>query len=58
MVRYWTTLASADQWKNWPKYNVASQNVLRLMLPRSEVLATGRFARDHHCQFWDETGIY
>lgn len=58
MVRYWTTLASADQWKNWPKYDVASQNVLRLMLPRSEVLAAGRFARDHHCQFWDEIGIY
>jgi para-nitrobenzyl esterase len=58
MVWYWTTVAGAGQWSFWPRYSPEQQNVLRLMLPTSEVLAAGRFARDHHCQFWDEAGIY
>jgi para-nitrobenzyl esterase len=58
MVRYWTTASEASQWGAWPQYAPEQQNVLRLMLPRSQVLRAGRFAEDHHCQFWDQTGIY
>ena len=58
MVRYWTTASEASQWREWPRYAPEQQNVLRLMLPQSTVLRSGRFAKDHHCGFWDQAGIY
>jgi para-nitrobenzyl esterase len=58
MVRYWTTAGEASQWSDWPRYAPERQNVLRLMLPQSQVLRAGRFAEDHHCGFWEQTGIY
>ncbi|TCM46343.1 carboxylesterase type B [Rhizobium sp. PP-F2F-G48] len=58
MVRYWTTVANANQWEHWPKYDPSQQNVLRLKLPSSQVLPPGRFVADHHCNFWDQQGIY
>jgi len=58
MVRYWATASEASQWSDWPRYTPEQQNVLRLMLPQSKVLAAGRFAKDHNCGFWDQAGIY
>jgi len=58
MVRYWTTAGEASQWRDWPRYVPEQQNILRLMLPQSQVLRAGRFAEDHHCGFWDQAGIY
>jgi para-nitrobenzyl esterase len=58
MVRYWTSASGASQWKDWPRYAPDQQNVLRLMLPQSQVLRAGRFTKDHHCGFWDQAGIY
>ena len=58
MVRYWTTASEASQWREWPRYVPEEENVFRLMLPQPQVLQPGRFAKDHRCQFWDQTGIY
>jgi para-nitrobenzyl esterase len=57
-VRYWTQLQQANGWHDWPKYNPQQENVLRLKTPQSHVLPAGRFAKDHHCGFWDQTGVY
>ena len=58
MVRYWTTASEASQWRDWPRYIPEQQNVLRLMLLQPQVLRSGRFADEHHCRFWDQSGIY
>jgi para-nitrobenzyl esterase len=58
MVRYWTTVGAAPRWNGWPRYDAGQQNILRLMLPKGQVIHAERFAMDHHCGFWDQTGVY
>ena len=58
MVAYWTQLAKPAQWQGWRRYDVEQENIFRLMLPLSQTLPAGRFAKDHHCEFWDQTGVY
>lgn len=58
MVAYWAQPGKAAQWKAWGRYSADHDNVLRLMLPASHMLPQGRFAKDHRCEFWDQTGVY
>lgn len=39
------------------RYDPVRQNVLTYQLPRGRVVE-GRFAKNHHCVFWDKTGAY
>lgn len=58
MVRFWTSASMLDQIKpTWTPYDPAQQNYMTFVLPSAEMKAQ-RFAQDHHCEFWDNIGIY
>jgi len=55
MKQYWTNLAKTgtpnslgETW--WPRFDGASQQLLSLIPPRSQVETS--FAAEHHCGFW------
>jgi para-nitrobenzyl esterase len=57
MVKYWTSVDNASQWGSWQRYDAKQDNYIRLILPEPEMTA-GTFGREHHCEFWDGTGLY
>ena len=58
IVSYWTTVSNAGQWADWKPYDAKQENVFRLVQPLSYTLPAGRYADEHHCPFWDKTGVY
>ena len=57
-MSYWTTVSNAGQWADWKPYDAKQENVFRLVQPLSYTLPAGRYADEHHCPFWDKTGVY
>jgi para-nitrobenzyl esterase len=57
MKNYWTNLArtgapSSHGGTLWPRYGAASQQMLSLVPPRPQVVAS--FSAEHHCGFWTQ----
>lgn len=49
--------ANSAQTGPWPLYNPAQENVMTFVLPEARMISS-RFAKQHHCAFWDKSGIY
>lgn len=58
MAVYWTTVAQAKLWKNWQPYSAEKPQFLRLTLPYSQMTDIKNSVKEHHCDFWDQTGVY
>lgn len=58
MVTYWAQAGKAGERENeWPRYSPKQDNVMSLVLP-GPVMKDGVFGREHHCDFWDDAGVY
>lgn len=42
---------------DWPQFDPKQDNFMTFALPGARMVS-GRFARAHHCEFWDRTGVY
>lgn len=58
MVGYFARISGLTaNGKAWPQYDPAKDNYMTFSLPEGRVLA-GRFNREHHCDFWENAGIF
>jgi len=58
MVRFWANAGDIDDVsQGWPQYDPAQSNYMTFVLPQP-VVRSMQFAREHHCDFWDNSGIY
>lgn len=58
MIQLWTTADKAGtQNSKWQPFDPKKENYLTLRLPESKMV-NGKFRQQHHCDFWDSTGIY
>ncbi|MCW9731990.1 carboxylesterase family protein [Avibacterium sp. 20-15] len=55
MMQLWTALANPENSK-WQKFDAQKENYLLLKLPAAEMREQA--LSQHHCDFWDKTGIY
>ncbi|MBN6067166.1 carboxylesterase family protein [Aggregatibacter actinomycetemcomitans] len=58
MIQLWTTADKAGTPSSkWQSFDPKKENYLTLRLPESKMV-NGQFRQQHHCDFWDKTGIY
>lgn len=58
MVSYFANMAKMDtRQQEWPRYSAKADNFMTFALPKARVIS-GRFAGTHHCEFWDQQGLY
>lgn len=58
MVSYFSTMAKmSGSEQNWPRYSPKADNFMTFSLPEARMIS-GHFARIHHCEFWDQQGLY
>ncbi|UCJ16143.1 carboxylesterase family protein [Pseudomonas sp. MM211] len=58
MVAHFSNVAAvAGKQSDWPRFDPRQDNVMTFALPTAKVVS-GRFADTHHCEFWDQTGVY
>lgn len=55
---YWTTLNKAKDWAEWPKYKAGQGKIMQFQLPQGQLITAGTFAKEHHCEFWNQQGVY
>lgn len=58
MQHYWTHVADADSWTDWPQYDTEGGRLLQLQLSGNRMMDSERYAEQHHCAFWDQQGVY
>jgi para-nitrobenzyl esterase len=58
MVSYWSGAGkAATREAEWPRYSPAQDNYMSLTLPEAR-MTSKTFGDAHHCEFWDQTGLY
>lgn len=58
MITYWSTpFLASEREEEWPRYDPAKDNFMTFILPEPRMIER-RFTKEHHCDFWDQSGIY
>jgi para-nitrobenzyl esterase len=58
MQSYWTSVATAQQWKDWPSVRDQARAVKQFNLTGSRSVSADNYARNHRCEFWNGQGVY
>lgn len=58
MIGYWSNATNASNWKNWPQYHEAEQRLISFKPKNTDLESAQQFRDEHHCNFWDNAGVY